>query len=289
MKFLNRGDAMNPQARLIDFVLEDLSLIRSSRPLVHCIANQVSVQFVANALLALGASPVMAHSLSEAPEVVSSAGALVLNTGTPDPVRARSMIRTARCARASSVPVVLDPVGAGISSFRRRLCASLLPFTASGGIRANASEVLALAEKHARHAGIDSSHTAGQAVSAAVRLLNRTGVVCITGAQDTICSPQLRLSLSLGHPLMTQVTGMGCAHSALFGAFLSVQRDLFRAAADSAVVMGVAGSEAGERAEGPGSFMVHFLDSLSSLTEKIIRARLRPELIREERAEKETI
>ena len=268
-------------------ILNNLSLIRSSQPLIHCITNYVSAQLVANTLLALGASPVMAYSAAETAEAAASAGALVLNTGTPDPARGRSMIRAARTARNAGLPVVLDPAGAGISSFRRKLCASLLPYTLSGGIRANASEILVLAGKNIPQSSIDSSHGVKQAVPAGMQLLGRAGVVLITGEEDIICTPDRRIYLSLGHPLMKKVTGMGCACSAVFGAFLSIQPNPLEAALSAAVTMGVAGAEAGEQAKGPGSFTAAFLDSLSLLTPETIQAKLRTAQLREEYLEKE--
>jgi hydroxyethylthiazole kinase len=197
-----------------------ISTVRSTSPLVHSITNYVVMNNTANALLAVGASPIMAHAHPEMKDMIKIAGALVINIGTLDEYWAGSMRLAIQAAEALQKPWILDPVGAGATPYRNEVLKKLISDYHPSVIRGNASEIMALAQMNALTKGVDSIHTTDQAIDAAQHLNNTTGaVICISGATDIICYNQDKISLSNGSPLMASVTGMGCTATALIGAF----------------------------------------------------------------------
>jgi hydroxyethylthiazole kinase len=244
----------------------DIEQVRAEAPLVHNITNYVAMNTTANALLALGASPVMAHAIEEVEEMVGMAQALVINIGTLSGAWVASMQAAVRAAKAKGIPIVLDPVGAGATKFRTETARALLALATPCIVRGNASEVLALGAKVQKTKGVDSTHTSDAALEAAQELAARHAcVVSISGATDIIVAADRVLRLSHGDAMMTRVTGMGCVASALTGAMAAVGPSLVHAAAHAMAVMGIAGEKAALRAHGPGSFQVEFMDALYAL------------------------
>ena len=253
----------------------DVELIRQRAPLVHNITNFVVMNTTANALLAIGASPVMAHASQEVEEMTDLAGALVLNIGTLSVTWVDAMILAGRQANSKAVPVVIDPVGAGATSFRDQSLQRILAAVRPSVIRGNASEIRALryAEKGTR--GVDSSLTSDQALEAARALAETLQcVICISGATDVIVSPRELICVSNGHPMMARVTGLGCTATALIAAFSAVNPSPLHAAAHAMAVMGIAGEMAAVQSPGPGSLQMHFLDALYMLRSGDIESRL---------------
>ncbi len=250
---------------------EDVQAVRQQAPLVHSITNLVVMNFNANALLAMGASPVMAHAREEVVDMVGIAQSLVLNIGTlePDWVSAMQMALTAAVARG--IPVVLDPVGAGATPYRNAALSAILQTGSPRVIRGNASEIMSVSGLTAQTRGVDSSAASGDAVGAAQALAGQiAGVVCVSGADDHIVDAQGRHAvLSNGHPWMTKVTGVGCSASALVGAFAAVQPDAWRATVSAMAWLGVVGEWAVERVqargEGVGRLQIELLDGLQLL------------------------
>ena len=232
----------------------------------------------ANALLALGASPVMAHAAEEVEEMASLGRALVINIGTLSPPWIESMRQAMRAASAHGRPIVFDPVGAGATRFRTDTCHRLLEEVAPSIVRGNASEIRALAGAAAGTKGVDSTETSDAALGAARTLATHYGcVVTVSGATDLIVSQERVVRVANGHPMMPRVTGLGCTATALTGAFAAVNPSRLDAAAHAMAVMGIAGEIAAVQAPGPGSFQVRFLDALYLLQETDIRSRLRLE------------
>jgi hydroxyethylthiazole kinase len=257
----------------------DLQRLRAEAPLVHNITNYVVMNNTANALLALGASPVMAHALEEVEELVAISRALVLNIGTLSAPWVEAMLRAGRAAKARSIPVVLDPVGAGATKLRTAVAQRLLEEVAPAVVRANASEIRALAFDEGGTKGVDSTADAEGSLRAARALVQRYGcVVSMSGPIDIILSRERTMRVRNGHPLMPKVTGMGCTASAITGAFAAVSASADEAAAMAMVVNGVAGELAGERASGPGSFQMYFLDALAELDVAELQRRARLEV-----------
>jgi len=251
-------------------IWNDISGLRHASPLVHSITNYVVMNNTANALLAAGASPIMAHAHQEMKDMVSIAGALVINIGTLDEYWVESMRLAIRQAEALKKPWILDPVGAGATPYRNAVLKELISNYHPSVIRGNASEIMALAQMSVQTKGVDSIHQTEEAIGAAVRLNHTTGaVVCVSGATDTIVHHNKRIFLRNGDPLMSRITGMGCTATALIGAFCAVNPSgLFEATTAAMALMGVAGEKAAALSSGPGSLQMHFLDVLSSLSEE---------------------
>lgn len=247
-------------------VWRDITQIRSQAPMVMNITNYVVMNTTANALLAIGASPVMAHAIDEVEHMVGLADALVINIGTLSAPWVEAMFAAGRRARQLGVPIVLDPVGCGATPYRTDTACRLVEQVRPTVIRGNASEIKALQGTAATTRGVDSRHSSDEAQADALALADRAGcVVAVSGAVDLIVSATRLARVANGHALMTRVTGMGCTSTALLAAFLAVDTDAFDAATHAAVTMGVAGEVAAARARGPGSFQPEFLDSLHAL------------------------
>ncbi len=259
-----------------------IDAIRQQAPVVHNITNYVVMNTTANALLAIGASPVMAHSTEEMSDMVGIASALVLNIGTLSPQWVAGMRIAIEQANKIGIPIVLDPVGAGATLYRTETAKELLELARPAIVRGNASEILAIAATGTggKTKGVDSSDPSSAAVAAA-RALNATygSAVCISGEIDYVVDGNRVVQVRNGHPMMPRVTGLGCTASALCGAFAAVQRDAFWAAAQTMVVMGIAGELAAERANGPGTLQLYFLDALYSLGKSDIDKRMRAGVI----------
>lgn len=256
-----------------------LSAVRALSPVVHSITNYVVMNTTANALLAVGASPVMAHAEEEMEEMVGIASALVLNIGTLSPAWVKAMFLAGGHAAKRGIPIILDPVGAGATRYRTETARSLMEAFRPAIIRGNASEIMAIGGGGAGTRGVDSLEAAQDAVSAARGLHGAFGAaVCISGATDFIVDGARTLRIHNGHPLMTRVTGLGCTATALCGAFAAVTPDPALAAAQAMAVMGVCGEIAAAKADGPGTLQLHFLDALHRLTEADVAGRLRAEI-----------
>lgn len=252
--------------------------IREKAPVVHNITNYVVMNSTANSLLALGASPVMAHAEEEMEEMVGIASALVINIGTLSPAWVRAMFRAAEAARKRRIPIVLDPVGAGATSYRTRTALELIRAVPPEIIRGNASEIMALLEADAKTKGVDSTASSDAAVEIGRRLHVQCGAaVCISGETDYTIGCAGVIRGRNGHVMMTRVTGLGCTATALCGAFATVNADPAVAAAEAMAVMGIAGEIAVTRSLGPGTLQVHFLDALYCLTPEDIERYLKIE------------
>jgi len=249
----------------------DLQKIRSTNPLVHNITNSVVQDFTANALLALGASPIMSDSIEETEELVAASNALNINIGTPNPHATEAMVKAIRTARELGKPVALDPVAVGATKLRRTLIADLLRSGTPTIVRGNLAEISVFAGMEWGGKGVDSGadlQDPGEIVRKAAQKLC-CGVVG-TGRTDYASDGVRLFSISNGHPLMTRVTGMGCVATSIVAAFLAVQPIPLVAAVHAIAFVGIAGEWAAERAqtEGVGTFRVKFLDSFDRLDAK---------------------
>ena len=257
-------------------IISDLERVRAKSPLVHNITNYVAMNSTANALLAVGASPVMAHAGEEVEDMVAIASALVVNIGTLSEPWVAAMAKALARAGQRGIPIVLDPVGVGATPYRTRAFRALLEKARPAVIRGNASEIIAVVGERAATKGVDSGDPAEGALAAAQRLSREHGcAVCVSGETDYILEAGDMAVIKNGHPLMPRVTGLGCTASALCGAFAAVQADRLRATVSAMAVMGIAGEIAAEKSAGPGSMQVNFLDALYSLDGVEIGRRLK--------------
>ncbi len=249
----------------------DLAAIRSANPLVHNITNHVVMNITANALLALGASPVMAHAKEEVADMTRIAGALVLNIGTLSPSWVESMHLSLQTARENGKPVVLDPVGAGATSYRTETARTLLDTGGVNVLRGNASEILALTPAGGQTKGVDSTDKADHAIDAIRSLAKKYNlVVSVSGKTDHIVTSDRHIRVRNGTVLMSRITGMGCVASAFTGAFCAVNDDPLHAAAHAMAILGIAGEIAEMNSTGPGSLQIALLDTLTNLEQETV-------------------
>jgi hydroxyethylthiazole kinase len=261
-----------------DRIWADFRMVRETTPLVLSLTNSVVQEFTANALLALGASPIMSDALEEITELVGLANALNLNIGTPTPRSAEAMALAAQAAKARQIPIVLDPVAVGATELRRKLADRLLQIVPSAVIRGNQAEIAALAGLPAIARGVDATESSDQAAVAVRQLAKRLRTVAVaSGAIDYLSDGDSVIAVDNGHPLMARITGSGCVATAVIAAFLTVNSNALAAAISAMVVMDIAGELAAEhsRSEGPGSFQIRFLDTFDKLGPDHLEARMK--------------
>ena len=255
---------------------QDIQRIREDAPLVHNITNYVVMNSTANALLAIGASPVMAHAIEEVEEMVGMARALVINIGTLSAAWIDAMIKAGQEAGRRAVPIVLDPVGSGATRLRTATALRLLHDISPAIVRGNASEIRSLVHAEKGTKGVESTHSSEESLDAARALSVRFHcVVTVSGATDLIVDGDSVTRVLNGHPMMPRVTGLGCTATALTGAFAAVNPLPFQAATNAMALMGIAGEMAAERSPGPGSFQMNLLDALYLIQRSDIEQRLK--------------
>ncbi len=248
-------------------IWNDLDTIRKNAPLVHNITNYVVMNNTANALLSLGASPVMAHAEPEVADMVNIASALVINIGTLSDPWISAMFKAGARAKKRGIPIILDPVGAGATSYRTDNVMELLKASSPSIIRGNGSEIMALCKEDTVTKGVDSTDASDIAVNFAKKLNQEFGsVVCITGEIDYIISKDSIIKIKNGHDMMPKVTGLGCTASALCGAFAAINSEYSLAAAHAMAIMGIAGEIAAKQSAGPATLQLNFIDTLYQLT-----------------------
>jgi hydroxyethylthiazole kinase len=254
---------------------DSLRRLRDAKPLVHQITNYVVMNETANATLALGALPVMAHAKEEVEEMVGFAGALVLNIGTLSPHWVDAMLLAGKAANTRGVPVVLDPVGVGATRYRTDTAKRILDEVDVTVLRGNAGEVATLVGVDAEMRGVESIGAGGDPAEIARAAAAALGVVAsVTGPVDHVSDGERVHAIANGHPLMASITGTGCMSSAITGCFLTVNRDRpLEAAVEALVAFGVAGEDAAVGAKGPGSFHVALYDALAALDPATLDAR----------------
>jgi hydroxyethylthiazole kinase len=255
---------------------ELLCRVRAKKPLVHHITNFVVMNDTANATLALGALPVMAHAREEVAEMVESAGALVLNPGTLEPDWVEAMIIAGRRAGELGIPIVYDPVGVGATRYRTDTGARLLRELRVSVVRGNSGEIGALAGEGGLVRGVESIQGVADPVAVARSFAKRiAATVAITGKRDVLSDGEVAAGVDNGHEMMKLVTGTGCMATAVVAIFCAVESDRLAAATAALVCYGIAGQEAARVARGPGSFRAALLDSLYALSPAMVEAEAR--------------
>jgi hydroxyethylthiazole kinase len=244
---------------------DSLRRLRETKPLVHQITNYVVMNETANATLAIGALPVMAHAREEVEEMVGLAGALVLNIGTLSPEWVDAMLLAGRAANRRGVPIVLDPVGAGATRYRTDTARRLLDELDVAVLRGNAGEVATLVGVEAEVRGVESVGAGGDPADLARAAARALGVVAsVTGPVDHVSDGERAAAIANGDALLGSITGTGCMSTALTGCFLAVAQP-FDAAVGALVAFGVAGEDAARDAEGPGTFHALLYDAIAAL------------------------
>jgi hydroxyethylthiazole kinase len=255
-----------------------LARLRERRPLVHQITNYVVMNETANATLALGGLPVMAHAPEEMEEMVAIAGALVLNIGTLSAHWVEAMLAAGRAANGLGVPVVLDPVGVGATRYRTETAKRIIDEVRVAVLRGNAGEMATLVGADAEVRGVESIDAGRDGAALAQAAARALGLVAsVTGPIDHVSDGEQTAAIANGDPMLASMTGTGCMSSAVTGCFLAVADSPFEAAVEALVAFGVAGEDAAREAKGPGSFHVNLYDALAALDPGTLGARARVE------------
>ena len=252
--------------------------VRAASPVVHCITNYVTAPWCADTVLAVGAAPIMADEPDEMAEITSLAGALVLNIGTLRHSRLDAMRVAAETAKRLARPIVLDPVGAGASRLRTESALEIVRDFHPAAIRGNISEILTLAGRGGETRGVDASPSelvgrerladgARLAASLAGKL---ECVVAISGPYDIVSDGARTCVIGGGDEMMTRITGCGCMESALLGAYLAAEPDVWKAAVAAMSLMSLCGQNAARAVrragEGTASMRIRLLDAISLFT-----------------------
>ncbi len=249
-------------------VKKNIEKIRESNPLVMNITNLVVTNITANALLAIGASPVMAFEKMEMVDMVSISQSLVINIGTLTKDVVESMFLAMKKANEISIPIVFDPVGVGATDYRNEISEKILNDFKIDIVRGNASEISNLVGAKVKTKGVDAYGHIDNIVEFANGLANRCGcVVCVSGAKDVITNGKKTVYVLNGDIALTKITGSGCISTAIIGAFAAVDNDFFSASLSGALIVGIAGELASKSCKGLGSFQVSLFDNLSIFDE----------------------
>ena len=260
--------------------------IRRAAPLIHCITNYVTVNDVANVLLAIGARPIMADDPEEVEEITALCAGLCLNIGTLNARTIPSMLTAGKHARALGHHVVLDPVGAGASRLRTETALRILHEVRPTVIRGNISEIRTLAVGSGTTQGVDANaadavteeNLAATADFLRAFAARAEAIVVVTGAIDIMTDGVTVYAVRNGRAEMGRVTGTGCQLSALLAAALAVEPlGLLAAVAETVALMGVAGeiawAQMGER-DGNATYRTRIIDVIYRMTGEELAARM---------------
>ncbi len=263
--------------------------IKQTKPLIHCITNYVTVNDVANILLSCGASPVMADAISEVSDITSISNALYLNIGTINERTIESMLLSIEVANNKNIPIVLDPVGVGASTFRNDCINKILNKGKISVIRANISEIKAIANTQNNTRGVDANEkdlintsNLKSIIKMAKDLSYKLNcVIAISGKTDIICNKEECLIINNGDALMSSVTGTGCMLTSLIAAHLASSKDPYKACISAIAQMGIAGEIAKEKLlinEGNSSYRNYLIDAISFVDTNLINERVKYEI-----------
>ena len=200
--------------------------IRQQNPLVYCITNTVAANFTANGLLAIGASPLMSDEVAEAQQLIDIASALLINIGTVHEATAKAMIVAGKAANEKGIPVVLDPVGVGASSYRQRVVEEILEQVDVQCIRCNVGELAAIAGVHWQSRGVDSGDGEIDVIEVAKLIANAyKTIVFVTGSTDVVTNGREVMEIAGGNERVTEVTATGCLLSAICASALTTAEE----------------------------------------------------------------
>ncbi|MGL4393848.1 MAG: hydroxyethylthiazole kinase [Brevinema sp.] len=240
--------------------------IESQKPLILNISNQVTMNFMANALLAVGASPVMSVCVEDAQDLLAHADAVNINIGTLD-TQSILLATTLSQTNLKKKPLILDPVGAGASILRTNTALSILPYTSV--LRGNIGEISALMGNHDTVNGVDSRidfHPQNSDLFKQITSFSKTHncILGISGKTDLIINGENHVRVEFGSPMMSKITGMGCVLSAITAAFCAVERDYFKATRLAFAYYTLCGELAEQKTKSLGFFSNYFLEILAN-------------------------
>ncbi|TCS79202.1 hydroxyethylthiazole kinase [Tepidibacillus fermentans] len=251
----------------LEQIKQAIKKVREKKPLIHHLTNLVVTNFTANGTIAYGTSPIMANAPEEVEEMVSVSNGLVINIGTITSEMVEAMILAGKKANQVGVPIILDPVGVGATSYRTNTIFNMLEQFKPTVIRGNTSEMARLAEIPWEIKGVDSvDNGEGDRLAIATKVAKKYHVVAaVTGKEDIVTDGERIALIANGHPLLSEVTGTGCLVTALIGATIAAEEDHFIATVAALTYYGIAAERAAIHAKGPGSFAVQLMDEIHQL------------------------
>lgn len=238
--------------------------MKQRNPVILNMTNYVTMDFVANGLLGIGASPVMSNAKQELEDLINIASAVVINPGTLSDEFIALSERACEIANKLNKPIIFDPVGAGASAYRTETYLKMLDNYKIAIVRGNASEIMALSDASIKTKGVDSTQKTDNAIQSAQTLAAKYSLtVVISGQTDVIVGANRISQYSYGSSMMPMVTGSGCLLTAVIAAFHAIESDSFAASAAATVFYGRCGEIAAKEANGSGTFKHHFIDALN--------------------------
>jgi len=247
----------------------DLAKIRELRPMVHHITNYVAMNDSANITIAIGASPIMSFAHGEMEELVSAASSLLINIGTLDEYIIQAIMLALSSAKKKSVPILLDPVGAGATKLRTTTSIGII----SEGvevIKGNQGEILSLLGEEGVVKGVDSK--AELAAETVKEVSKKTkSIVVATGKRDFISDGKKVYVMENGTEMLGKITASGCMLGSVIASFMTIQRDYLTAAIEGLACYNIAGEIAAEKSTGSGSFKQNLIDEIFNISaDKVI-------------------
>lgn len=252
----------------------NIQKLRQKGPLIHNITNIVVANYVANGLLSLGCSPIMSNAIEEMDEIPGICQALVINMGMLTTYQLESMLKAGKSANKNNIPVVLDPVGVGITKFRQESINTLLSEIKFDLIRGNAAEIAYLAQVNWNSKGVDAgSGNADLSQIAKKVALKYNCIVSISGEVDYISNGKKIAEVYNGTSLFPKITGSGCLLSAVCGAFLTLGKNKFELTLNACTSYAIAGQITQEKLSDneTGQFYIGLLDNLAKLDDKTVQ------------------
>ena len=269
----------NNEKEILEKINQTLTQIKEKNPLTHCITNSVTINDCANASLAIGGSPIMAEDIGEVEEITTIASALVINIGTLTKLQIESMKLSAKTANETDTPIILDPVGVGVSKLRNDTTIDLIENYDIATIRGNISEIKAIAKLTGL---IDENNTAkgvdvniddiiteenieanGEIIKELAAKLNTT--ILASGPIDILSDGKTTIAIYNGDDMMPLITGSGCMLSTIVGSCVGGSAPL-EGSLVAILAMNIAGEKArakvNENDEGTGSFRAYLIDYL---------------------------
>lgn len=247
--------------KLADVLYMNYQKIIETKPVILNLTNSVTQDFMGNALLAIGASPIMSEEQAELIELINLASSVNINIGTLNQSFQELAISAATISQQLNKPLILDPVGAGATFARTGLASQLMPAVTI--VRGNASEIMALSGYASSTMGVDSRHQTCDALQSGQMLSSRySNVIIISGEIDQIISNGKIYTNSFGSPLMTKVTGMGCVLSSIVAVFAALNDDYQLASYLAVIFYTLCAEQALKVASSPAKFKIEFIDAL---------------------------
>ena len=256
--------------------------VRKNVPLVHNITNYVTVNDVANILLACGGSPIMSAEPEDVEDITSICNGLNINIGTLHKSSIEGMLRAGKKANDLHHPILLDPVGAGASKFRTETALKLMQELNLAVIRGNISEIKTLALGSGTTKGVDADvsdavteENLEQAIEFVKAFSKKTGtIIAVTGRIDLVTDGNRCYVIRNGRPEMGKITGTGCQLSGMMTAFITANPDeMLEAAAAAVCAMGLAGEIGWSRmqtGDGNATYRNRIIDAIYNMTGDIL-------------------